>query len=49
MSLISEDTFKELVRYGMGIETLPVQSAELLSAFGHTMTNASVRALWRQV
>jgi hypothetical protein len=45
VSLISEDTFKELVRNEMGIETLPVQFAVLLSAFGHTTTRINRQML----
>jgi hypothetical protein len=45
VSLFSEDTFKELVRNGMGIDTLPVQSAVLFSAFGHTTTRINRQML----
>jgi hypothetical protein len=45
LSLISEDTFQELVRNGIGIETLPVQSAVLLSSFGHTTTRSKRKML----
>ena len=38
VSLISEDSFKELVQNWIDMEKLPIESAVLLSAFGHTKT-----------
>ena len=41
----SQVSLKELVRNGMGSETLPMQSTVLLSAFGHTTSRINRKML----